>query len=145
MFTQIESDIANHGVLFAADAAPLLELGSGQLTQLSAVNPKGVEAIKKVQEVWLTLDWETQPVLDLQLKLPEASAAGDLAAMINFFLGFGKSIPAINSAPGAAALLTQLKAKPSEQGVGLRLEIPKQDADAFLQRIESGGMPAMPR
>jgi hypothetical protein len=136
-FKIVDGLAANHGFVGAADWTAVLSSIGNQLQQISMMNPKGVDALKQVKAASLTFDWDEQPVANATLHLPSQEGREDLAALANTGLGL---ISRIRTPKGvdarALSALQNMKAQPSEDGVSIKVEIPKDQAETWLRMAE---------
>src|ERR1043166_9476097 len=126
----------SHAFILAVNPAPLLAMGQGQLGMLQAMNPKGLEALRKVQVVTLTGDWDQQPKVEATLHLDGEEARNDLAGLIDFGHSMAKAqsgqMPQFIS-----GIVSGLEAKTDSDGVKIGFELPKEWADGVLDKLDA--------
>ncbi len=97
------------------------------LGPLAQGNPKAAEAIKNLRQISLTAQWDQAPKVEL-IAYTDENAARDLAALINFFMGMQRQqLP---------AALKSLAAAPTKEGLAMKWELPKEEADNWLSKLE---------
>jgi hypothetical protein len=131
-FKTAETLAASHSFTMATDFTQVLGMIGDQLQRFATMSPKGVEALKQVRTATLTFDWTEQPVGEGMLHLPGNEGREDLAGFINMALGFARTMAPKMDAQ-AKALIGSMKAEPVENGVSLKITIPKDLADKALQ------------
>ena len=105
------------------------------LGQLSAMNPQGAEALKKVSMLSLSFNWDKQPVIDVQMHLADKTQADALAAMLNQFIGMAKAMPQLAQNAAAQQVVAPLQAKSAEDGVTLTVEVPAEIANKTFDQL----------
>ena len=115
----------------------MLGVIGGQLDRFSAFSPKGVEALKQVRVGSLALDWNEQPVAEVTLHLDNPEGRADLASFANMALGMATTMGGRGMDQSMRQALQGLKAETSDQGVTMKLQIPREAAETWLAKAES--------
>ncbi|MGB9690870.1 MAG: hypothetical protein ACPL7D_01735 [Candidatus Sumerlaeaceae bacterium] len=125
-FSKCQSLLLNAPFVAVADVAPYIRLLP--LDSLTKANPKAAEALQKIQTVSVTAHWDTQPIVECLAYTPEQQAASDLATLVNFMLVMQ------HATQGQA--WQGISASPTQEGLSVTLEIPKETADHWLSELE---------
>jgi hypothetical protein len=141
-FSYVESQLNDHALVSAAKAQPLLTLAGPMLTAFEAQNPQAVAALRQVNMVSFSFNWDAQPVIDLMLHLADKAQADVLAGTINGYLTMAKNLPMLTMNPAVNQVVQPLQATSAEDGVKMHLEIPAEVANQLfgqLQTMQQGG------
>ena len=133
-FKLADTIAGSHGIVMATDWSQVLGMIGGQLDRVAVMNPKGVEALKQVRTATATMDWNEEPVIEAILHLPGAEGRDDLASLVNMALGFTKTMRPKGGDAGPMGMLNDLKATTVEDGVSVKLVIPKEKVEAFMAK-----------
>ncbi|MGI8907613.1 MAG: hypothetical protein ACR2IE_14110 [Candidatus Sumerlaeaceae bacterium] len=133
-FKTTEALAASHAFVMVTDWSQVLSLIGNQLNQVTALSPKGVEALKQVRAASVAMDWDEQPLVQATLHLPNAEGRDDLAGLVNIAMGLAGRMKPKGADPKLLSMLDDLKAETSEEGVTIKLTVPKETADAWLSK-----------
>lgn len=139
-FTKLQQLLQGHALAVVANASRYVSaLGPSVAAGLSQVNPKAAHTLGQVNVVSLTGDWDQELRAEFTAYLAEPAAAQDLAALVNLLLGLQR-----NALPPVAR---QLAARATPEGVAVVLEVPREEADAWLSKLEKlvESLPADPQ
>jgi hypothetical protein len=139
LFKSMKSELADHGVVFVADAQPLVSAGQAQMDHLASINAAGTAALRKVQTLFITFDWQDKPVLQLIAQLPDDKSAKDLADMGNSLLAMGKMALGSKMPPELASIVNSMKADSEGTTASVTMTVPQAQAEAFLTKLEARG------
>ena len=142
VYQRFNTLLGNHGVVVVANTEPVLSLARPQLAMIEKLDPKGYAAINKVKIAALMFDWDSAPKLQLTLFLDNKEDSDALAALVNNALLMAKMQPGVNQQ--IPAFLSNLTAKGEATGASIVVEIPKNEADAFLDQAEKA-IAALPK
>ncbi len=136
-FNYVETQLGSHAMVLATKAQPIIELAGPMLTQLEAMNKTGVDALRQVTMLSLAFNWDTHPVLELLLHLPDKQKADALSGMINGYLTLAKGMPMLTANPSISQVVSPLQATASEEGVSMKVEIPAAVADQLFAQLDA--------
>jgi hypothetical protein len=139
LFKSLKSQLGEHGVVFVADAQPLVAAGQAQTDHLAAINAEGTAALRKVQTIFITFDWQDKPVLAMILQLPDEKSAKDLTDMGNSLLAMGKMALGSKMPPELAPIVNSMEAKSEGTTASITIVVPQAQAESFLTKLESRG------
>jgi outer membrane murein-binding lipoprotein Lpp len=134
VYQRFNTLLGDHGVVVVANTEPVLSLARPQLAMIEKLDPKGYAAINKVKIAALMFDWDSAPKLQLTLFLDNKEDSDALAALINNALLMAKMQPGVNQQ--ISPILSNLTAKGEASGASMVVEIPKEQADEFLEKAE---------
>lgn len=136
-FKKLTALSGSHAAAVVVHAPFVLDLVGDRLQALEKMNPKGVEALRKMQTASLTADWDLQPKLELAATIDNQEGAKNLAEFANASLQMLRTFGAAGvKDPAAAELLKTLEAKTDAADVKLAVEYPKAGADQMLDAME---------
>ncbi|MBX7245430.1 MAG: hypothetical protein K1X53_08015 [Candidatus Sumerlaeaceae bacterium] len=125
---------SSHVASLVINAEPLIGMAGPQLGMVSAMSPKGTEALKKVKIAAVTFGWDKQPKVDATVYLDSEDDRKELANLLNMGLGMAKMNPQVAS--NVPDFLQNLQAKSDSDGVNLSIEVPKEMADGWIDTME---------
>jgi hypothetical protein len=134
-FQKLISLTGSHASAATTNASQYIGRIGPRINALAAYSPKGVEALKQLQIVSLTADWEQRPVIEATAYLNEQQAK-DLAGMVQVGLQMLKM-----SGKGAAIasmLSNMLQVNTDTDGMKLTMNLPKDESESILSSLESG-------
>lgn len=142
-FQKLMGLTGSHAIAASLNAGQFISQMGPQLQMLSALSPKGKEAIEQVQTIALTLDWDQQPVVEA-IAYATADQGKEIANLGTMGL---QMVKASGKAGPAAGVLESLQVKSDAEGAKFTLALPKEPAEQALTKLESGiaNLPADPQ
>lgn len=132
-FSKLQSLNSNHPFAVVANVAEF----AGQASQAMAASPLGKgaaqasEAIRNITLLSLTAEWPEQPKVELIAYTQKEEDAKALAGLIQLvMMTQGSQLP---------PLLKNIRPASTPEGLVLSMEIPKEEADKFLAKLEEAG------
>lgn len=133
-FQKFNSLMGTHGMVVVLNTEPLLALARPQLAMVEKLDPKGYAALNKVRTASIVFDWEAAPKVEAVFNTDTKEDSEAVAALLNNTLMMAKMQPGV--AQQMPAFLSNLTAKSGANGATLAVEIPKEQADAMLDKAE---------
>lgn len=146
IFNFVNSQSNEKAFVAASVAQPLVEMGGPVLAMVEQTAPQAAAAIRQLEMISMTFDWDDNPVAEVLLHLSDKSASDSLAATINQYLTMAKMAPQLSQQPAIKQIVDPLQAQSTEQGVLLRVEVPAQVADQLIEFMSQSAVPqALPQ
>jgi hypothetical protein len=133
-FQKFNSLMGTHGLVVVVNTEPLLALARPQMAMVEKLDPKGFAALNKVRTASIVFDWEAAPKVEAVLNTDTKEDSDALAALVNNALMMAKMQPGV--AQQMPPFLSNLTAKSGANGATITMEIPKEQADAMLDKAE---------